>query len=146
MGTRERGWGRAIELGVTRDLEVAVSRREAACVVDISEQVFQCRGFGEESLEGVRGRAYAVGHSGSCGSEGDTVENVVRHRLAGMSAFRAGRGVGFRDPVEVVIQGCVAGSELDKEAGVSTREGCHELKILLRGEGGVDAGHLRGSG
>ena len=65
-------WGSGVG-GVVAEVEVAVGRREAACVVDISKQVSQRRVFREESLEGISCWAESVGHTCACGAEGDAI-------------------------------------------------------------------------
>ena len=80
------------------------------------------------------------------GAEGDTVEYEVSDCLALVSTFRAGRGFGLRDVVEVVIQGGMSRPELDQEAGLGPGEGGCKVNKLLGGEGGVDAGQRCGTG
>ena len=48
-------------------------------------------------------------------------------------------GVGLRDAVEVVVQGCVLRAELDEQASLSAGEGVDQSEEGCRREGGVYA-------
>ena len=72
-----------------REVEVAVGRREAACVVDVAEKVSDCCRFREESLQGVCCRAKSELHAGAGGAVGGAIEDVVCYGLARVAALWA---------------------------------------------------------
>ena len=51
--------------------------------------------------------------------------------FAGLFTAGAQRGVCLRDPVEVIVEWDVLGTELDEEAGLSSREEGDELEEFL---------------
>ena len=83
----------------------------------------------------MRCRAKPESHAGTGGAVGGAIEDEVCDRLAWVTALWARRGVRFGDAVQVVVQGSVAGAKLDKEAGVSARQGGDESKVGFGGEG-----------
>ena len=127
------------------EVEVAVRCREAACLVDVTEEVLDHCGFCEEGLNRVRCRAELETHAGAGCAIGYAVEDEVGDRFAGVAAFGAGRGVDLGDTVQVMVQRGVSGAKLDKEAGVSARQGGDETEEGLGGKGRVDAAEEGGT-
>ena len=105
-------WEGAGQSGVVVQVEVAVDRRKAACVVDITEEVVDSLGVREQRLEGVGCRADSVCHPCTCVAIRDAVEDEVRNGLARVAAGGAAGGVRLRDAVEVIVQGGVSGAQL----------------------------------
>ena len=85
-------------------MEVGVGRREAAGVVDESEEVSDRLGFSEERLKGVSCRAEFVCQSGSLVAICDAIEYEVGDSFTRVATGRAAGGVRFGDAVEVVVQ------------------------------------------
>ena len=67
-----------------------------------------------------------------------TFEDKVMDSFVRFWAYRAMRGVGFIDAMEVVVEGDMSGTKLDIHAGVAFGEAVYELEVLSGWHGWVD--------